>query len=119
MGTAQPPDLEAGSAAYLLMARFRRDPAAKRVYNQIQEAIRATPCDLSVFNLRLDGEPIVVVVGDQPTADLDEHIHRYLAAGSPTDLPQHVITLLRERSIEERRKGPWSEGHYGPGTRLI
>jgi hypothetical protein len=119
VGTAQPPGQEMGSTAYLVMARFRRDPAAKRVYNQIQEAIRATSCDLSVCNLRLNGEPIVVVVGDQPTPDLDERIHRCLAAGIPTDLQADVITLLRARSIEERAKAPWSEGHYGAGKRLV
>ena len=53
MDTAQPPE-QAESPAYLLMARFKRDVAAKRFYTEIQEAIRTAACDLSVYvNTRL------------------------------------------------------------------
>jgi hypothetical protein len=119
MGIAQPPGPEAGSPAYLLMARFRRDVAAKRFYTEIQEAIRTAACDLSVYNLRFNGEPIVIVLGDASPADLDERLRKVLSAGTPATLPQDVIVMLHERSIRERRKGPWREGHYGPGKRLI
>lgn len=119
MDTAQPPGQEAGSPAYLLMARFRRDVAAKRFYTEIQEAIRTAACDLSVYNLRFNGEPTVIVLGDKPSADLDERLRRMLSKGSSATVPQDVIVMLTERSIAERRKGPWSEGHYDPGKRLI
>lgn len=118
MDTAQPPG-EAGNPAYLLMARFRRDAAAKRYYTEIQEAIRNAECDLSVYNLRLNGEPIIIVMGNEPSADLDERLRKALSTGSPTTLPQDVIVMLTERSIRERRKWPWTEGHYGSGNRLI
>jgi hypothetical protein len=83
MDTAQPSS-GAASPAYLLMARFRRDAAAKRYYTEIQEAIRNADSDLSVYNLRFNAEPIVIVLGDEPPADLDERLRRALSAGSPT-----------------------------------
>ena len=119
MGTAQPPGPEAGNPAYVRMARFRRDVAAKRFYTEIQEAIRTAECDLSVYNLRFNGEPTVVVLGDAPPAGLDERLRKMLSAGTPAVLPPDVIVMLTERSIRERRKGPWREGHYDPGKRLI
>ena len=110
---------EAGKPAYLRAAHFRRDATAKRAYTGIQEAIRHAACDLSVYNLRLNGEPTVVVVGDAPAADLDERLRRMLSTGRPAVLPPDVITMLAERGIEERGNGPWREGHYRPGKRLI
>jgi len=119
METAASSQDETGNPAYLRAAHFRRDAAAKRVYTGVQEAIRNAACDLSVYNLRLNGEPTVVVVGDAPPADLDERLRHMLSAGRPAVLPQDVIVMLTERGIEERRKGPWSEGHYGISKRLI
>ncbi len=110
---------EAGNPAYLRAVHFRRDAAAKRVYTGVQEAIRNSACDLSVYNLRLNGEPTVVVVGDAPPAALDERLRRILSTGRPAVLPQDVIVMLAERGIAERGKAPWSEGHYGTGKRLI
>ncbi len=110
---------EAETPPYLRAAHFRREAAAKRVYTGVQEAIRNSACDLSVYNLRLNGEPTVVVVGDAPPVALDERLRRMLSTGRPAVLPQDVITMLTERGIEERRKGPWSEGHYRVGKRLI
>lgn len=120
MGTAQSGSgQQAGHPAYLLMARFQREAAAKRVYTQVQEAIRNAECDLSVYNLRLNGEPVVVVVGNEPPAELDTQLRRMLATGKPAALPADVIVLLAERGIAERSRGPWSEGHYRPGKRLL
>ncbi len=120
MGTAQPPPGDqAGRPAYLRIVRFKRDAAAKRVYTAAQEAIFHAECDLSVYNLRFNGEPTVVVLGDAPPADLDERLQRMLSAGTPADLPPEVIAMLTQRSIEERRRAVWSEGHYDPGEWLI
>jgi len=120
MGMAQgSADAQGGYPDYLRVARFKRDAAAKRVYTQVQEAIRPSDCDLSCYNLRLNGEPTVVVVGDAPSGDLDERLRRMLAAGTPGELPRDVVLMLAARGIEERQKGPWSEGHYGPGKRLV
>lgn len=120
MGTAQsPPGQQAGCPAFLRIVRFKRDAAAKRVYIAAQEAIRNAECDLSVYNLRFNGEPTLVILGCAPPADLDERLRRMLAAGTPADLPPDIIAMLTQRSIEEWRKGPWSEGHYDPGKRLI
>ena len=110
---------EAGYPAYLRAVHYRRDAAAKRVYTEVQEAIRNSACDLSVYNLKLNGEPTVVVVGDAPVAALDERLRRMLSTGRPAMLAQEAITMLAQRGIEERGKGPWHEGHYGPGKRLI
>ena len=109
----------AGNPAYLRAAHFRRDAAAKRVYTGVQEAIRNSACDLSVYNLKLNSEPTVVVVGDAPPADLDERLRWMLSTGRPAVLPQDVIVMLAERGIAERQKGPWRERHYGKGKRLI
>ena len=120
MGTAQSsPGQQREHPAYLRIVRFRRDAAAKRVYTQVQEAIRNAECDLSVYNLLFNGEPTVVVLGDAPPADLDERLRKMLSAGTPVQLPPDVIVMLTQRSIEERRKAPWTEGHYDPGKRLI
>lgn len=80
---------------YLLVARFKRDAAARRVYTQVQETIRPADYDLSCYNLRLNSEPTVVVVGDAPPADLDERLRRMLAAGAPADLPPNNISACR------------------------
>ncbi len=110
MGTAESSSQdETGYPAYLRAGHFRRDAAAKRVYTGIQEAIRNAACDLSVYNLRLNGEPTVVVLGDAPPADLDERLQRMLSAGTPAILPPDVLAMLNERGIAERRKGPWRE----------
>lgn len=61
MGTAQSPlGEQAGSPAYLQIVRFKRDAAAKRVFTAAQEAIFHAECDLSVYNLRFNGEPTLV-----------------------------------------------------------
>ncbi len=117
--TPSPPRERDEMPAYVRIVRFRRDAAAKRAYTAAQEAIRNAVCDLSVYNLRFNGEPTVVVVGDAPPADLDERLQRMLSAGTPADLPPDVIAMLTQRSIEERRRALWSEGHYDPGERLI
>jgi hypothetical protein len=51
------------------------------------------------------------VTGEQPTAELEHRLRGILAAGAPGALPEEVVTTLRERGRQMRRRGLWSEGH--------
>ncbi len=86
MGTLQSPlRSQAATPNYRVIARFELSTSAKRVCAIVRETIRTTECNLSVYNLRLSGEPFVVVLGDAPPPALDARLRRLLAVGNPAD----------------------------------
>lgn len=114
----QSKDRERSLPSYYQAARFAGEHPAGKAYNRVQATIFQAECDLSAYRLRLNRIWHVAVVGEPPPDDLATLLRGILATGTPVDLPPELLTLLHERSIQQRRKGPWSEGHYRPGKRL-
>ena len=105
--------------AYVVAARFRTPKRAQAIYRQIETALfQGEPSDISAYNVILDDVPHVVVLGEQPSTQLQEQLTRLLEAGQLIDIPADVVATLRRRREQERGKGRWSEGHYRPGLRL-
>lgn len=105
--------------AFLLAARFRTPKRAQAIYRQVERALyQGEASELSAFNIILDGVPHVVILGEQPTARLQDQLTRLLEAGQAAELPADVVATLRRRREQERGKGRWVEGHYRPGLRL-
>ena len=105
--------------AFVLAARFRTAKRAQAIYRQIEMALyHGEPSDISAYNLILDDVPHVVVLGEQPSMQLQEQLTRLLESGQITEIPADVVATLRRRREQERGQGRWIEGHYRPGLRL-
>jgi len=106
--------------AFVVVARFRTTKRAQAVYRQVERTLyQGEPSDLSAYNLIVDGVPHVVVLGEEPPAQLQEQLTQLLATGAITELPVDVVATLRRRREQEHGKGNWTEGHYRPGLRLL
>lgn len=104
---------------YHKAARYSRERAAWRVYEQLQQAVFTTPqCDLSVYRLQLDRVYHVAVLGAPPPAELDQRIDGLLAQGELVLLPHEVLMALSARRRQMTQRGGWVEGHHRPGERL-
>jgi mRNA-degrading endonuclease RelE of RelBE toxin-antitoxin system/PHD/YefM family antitoxin component YafN of YafNO toxin-antitoxin module len=97
---------------YYRAARYPGEDVAGIVYNQAQELIYTTPCDLSAFRLQLRSVWHVALLGSQPPAELADHIDQLLSTGEPITLPEDVLTYLTTRRARATEIGPWVEGHY-------
>ncbi len=55
-------------------------------------------------------------MGCPAEVNLQQALERILyTEGTPTTLPDDVLTLLQERREQARQIGPWVEGHHRPG----
>ena len=113
-----PSDPEREPRPFCLAARFRAEAVAGRSYARAQQAIFAADCDLSAYRFLLDQAWHVAVLGAPPVEELTITLTALLTAGEPVTLPADVVQLLAKRRAEQRRLGPWVEGHYRPGKRL-
>src|SRR5919199_2253072 len=98
-------------------ARFPSEPPSERAYFHAQETIYSNECDLSAYRLMLEQIWHVAVLGGAPAeAALQQHLEGILyAEGTPTPLPDTVLTYLADRREQQSKKGSWVEGHYRPG----
>jgi hypothetical protein len=82
--------------------------------------IRDTPCDLSVYRLRLGPELAwhVAVVGAPPTEDVHRRVAENLATGEEVTLPEDVVAYLVRRRVQQAREGEFVEKHYGARRRI-
>lgn len=112
---AQP---EHETTPYVHAARFRREGAATRAYQQAQTIIAREDVDLSVFRFLVDNATHVAVIGEQPPPATHIQIERTLAYGEYIDLAGDVLDLLHDRRRLAQQIGPWVEGHYQPGRRF-
>ncbi len=98
-------------------ARYDAEPPSARAYFQVQETIFQTENELSAYRLMLEHIWHVAVLGGVSTeAAVQEKIEHILyAEGTPTQLPDDVLTALNERRQQAHQIGPWVEGHYRPG----
>ena len=99
---------------YHRAARFAHERASARTYQALQDLAFSSPADLSVYRFLLDQAAYVAVLGEPPTAELDQRIVTHLAAGEPAELPRGILLALNECRQRARHIGPWVEGHYGP-----
>jgi len=103
---------------YVLSAAFRRPERAKAVYRQAETLLYEQPVNLSAYNLELNGQPLVIVLGNPPPPSVHERLARLLATGQPVAVPEAVLATLYRRSRGEWAKGPWQEYHHRPGKRI-
>lgn len=103
---------------YVLSAAFRRPERAKAVYRQAEALLYDQPVDLSAYNLELNGQPLVVVLGNPPPATVHDRLARLLATGQPIAVPEEVLITLYRRSRDAWAKGPWQAYHHRPGQHL-
>ena len=89
---------------YVLSAAFRRPNRARAVYAQIEALLYDQPADLSAYNLILNGQPMVIVLGHPPRPELHAAIERLLGAGQPVAVPEPVLAELFKRS-----RGEWAK----------
>lgn len=119
-GADEDPSREHEPRPYYRAARFAGERPAGRAYAAVQDAIFRHPADLdlSAYRFQLSRRYHVAVLGQPPPEAVDQHLQALLAAGEPTELPAEVLKLLSERRAQAIKEGPWTEGHYRPGTPL-
>lgn len=101
---------------YLRITRFNDDTEALSAYVTAQTIVFEEDVDLSVFRIRYNDVPFVVVLGIRP----DDHVldlFAFLTEAPVDSLPIEVIRSLAARREDASAIGPWVEGHYRPGLR--
>ena len=104
---------------YYQAARYPNKTAAGKAYDPIQQLIQDVECDLSAYRLFVPSERTwyVVVIGEQPDAQLHERLKTILTTltrGKLTTLDEETVTLLLARRVQQAQRGSWVEGHYPP-----
>lgn len=118
-GPEQPPDTEKEHVLYHRAARYPSGDASKEPYTKNQELVRDTPCNLSVYRLRM-GEDIiwhVVVIGSPPGEDVDQRIIQNLSTGESVTLPDWAVEHLYRRRAEVSGQGQYVEKHHSTRQR--
>jgi hypothetical protein len=105
--------------AYHQAARYPDEQTSERPYDQMQQAIYETPCDLSAYRLMLGRDLVwhVAVLGNTPPEQLHRRITEILATGEQVTLPDNDLIALNERRKKQSKRGEWVEGHYGKRRR--
>jgi hypothetical protein len=106
-------------APYHRAARYMDEQASEAPYDQAQQTIYETPCDLSVYRLCLGPELTwhVAVLGNLPPEGLNRRIEEILASGEQIALPDEVLAQLTARRREQSSRGSWVEAHHFPRRR--
>jgi hypothetical protein len=104
--------------SYHLAARFREDSVSQTIYNQAQQIIHATDCDLSAYRFlrpsQVAKEPLwyVVVLGEVPPEPLQQQFEAVLKSGERVTLPPEALVPLYQRRLQEIQKGSYVEAHH-------
>lgn len=115
--------------SYRRAARFDGNFAAAdalRAYQRTRRDLHRSRAetDLSVFRLQI-GEHIgnvaylgwyVALIGRPPDEALEARLERNLAGGTPVELAEDVVGMLRERRERTANLAPWVERRYGRVT---
>jgi len=104
---------------YYQAARYPNKTKAGKADDPIQQIIHDVVCDLSAYRLFVPSERqwYVVVIGEQPDAQLHERLKTILTTltrGELTTLDEETVTLLLARRVQQAQRGSWVEGHYPP-----
>ncbi len=115
-----PPQATEEPSLWYRAARYDTEPPSERAYFAAQAVIFEQERDVSAYRLMLEQIYHVAVLGGAPAeAALQEQIEQILyAEGTPTQLPDDVLTTLFERRQQAQQLGPWVEGHYRPGKEI-
>jgi len=115
------PRKEPEKAPYHRAARYSDEQSSEAPYDQAQQAIYATPCDLSVYRLRLGPELAwhVAALGAPPAEELQRRIEAILSTGEPVTLPDDMLIYLTKRRKEQSPQGEWVEKHHFPRRRRL
>ncbi len=119
-GPEEQPRHDQQPTPYQRAARFAGEQPAGQAYFAAQRVIYEAPqpIDVSVFRLQLNRLWHIAALGVVPPAPVLQAIEDILATGEPAELPREVWQALAERRAQAIRRGPWSERHHRPGTRL-
>ena len=99
------------------------EQAYRRSRRDVQRASLET--DLSVFRLQI-GPRIgdiaylgwyVALIGTRPDAELAARLEQNLAGGTPVELEEKLIAMLRERRARDATLAPWVERKHGRLTK--
>ena len=104
---------------YYQAARFPTQEKAGEVYFLLQKLIfeAKDKSDLSAYRFRITEGWHVVVLGQQPTAELHQRIEALLTQGTLVNLQNirpDVLSWLQNRRVQAARIAPWVERHYRP-----
>jgi hypothetical protein len=91
---------------YVMGAAFRRAARAKAIFHQVEALLRDQPVDLSAYNLFLNGQPLVIVLGYPPPPQANEAIGRILSCR----VLGACVTMNRAKCSRWRRSETWKEG---------
>jgi hypothetical protein len=105
---------------YHRAARFAAEQPARDAYFASQGAVLGYKgqVDLSTYRVQIDAIYHVVVLGEEPPAELGAQIDAILAAGEGATVHPTVLTRLAQRRREQSRHGPSIARHHRPGKRL-
>jgi hypothetical protein len=115
------PSPEQEKASYHKAAKYPSEEASEQPYDQLQQALYETPCDLSAYRIRL-GPTLdyhIATLGNPPPAELQRRIEEILATGETVTLPEEILVYLTQRRREQQRQGQWVEKHHFPRKRRL
>ncbi len=94
-----PPDPQPQPEPWYRAARYAAEPLSEQAYFKAQETIYQEECDISAYRLMLEQIYHVAVLGGTPAeAGLQQRLETILYQdGTPTQLPDEVLTVLFER----------------------
>lgn len=102
---------------YYRAARFRREAASLRAYQNLESLFFREECDLSAYRFIWDQGWHVAALGSQPEAKLQERVESILSVGQATSLPEQLLRELQRRRAQSTQLGPWVERHFRfPGS---
>lgn len=113
------PQKEPEKAPYHRAARYADRQSSEAPYDQAQQAIYETPCELSVYRLRFGPDLAwhVAALGEPPAEELHRRIEAILSTGEAVTLPDEMLIVLTQRRKEQSQQGPWVERHHFPRRR--
>ena len=100
-----------------LAAKFGEEETAESVYFATQAIIYTAP-DADLTSYRLVNRPgeqyYVLVVGNQPSRDIQERIEGCLTQGMLVNLPPEIIDAAMQRRKEQTQIALYVQRHYRP-----
>jgi hypothetical protein len=105
--------------AYHQAARYADEAASEASFDQTQQAIYETPCDLATYRLLLMPDNLwhVVVLGDSLPDDLRQRLTDSLAAGELVSVPNDLLIALNQHRKAQPTIDGWAEHHALPRRR--
>jgi len=97
---------------YYRAARFRREAASLRAYQNLESLFFREECELSAYRFLWDEGWHVAAVGAEPQPKLQEQVESILSVGQPTSLPEELLQELQRRRAQNTKLAPWVERHY-------